>query len=255
MPNSGRMRRQRERFWNDNPHCRQCGALTWLPESGLAMKANDRERDVNVMATIEHTISRWDPRRGREPGKHLLLCHRCNQKNAERDTELARNGALGWTPAHQGIKKNWLTQSKGFGTTPSRKENKMIKVSLFRVGDTVLFKGFANAKGGLVSAAANGPDTFAGVIFKAKRTEGYRLRLLNRTEVQGHLFSDDELTLDISCGGRSGLQIRTVKERVARAEEAVARAKFFDDSQALEAARESRVAANMYLSSLLGQWS
>ena len=73
---------RREKMWRSDPRCRQCREPTWLPTGEPTRKGIDYSR----MATIEHTISRLNPRRG-SPGSWTLVCRECNQKNGDLDMQ------------------------------------------------------------------------------------------------------------------------------------------------------------------------
>lgn len=94
------IRKRRYRHWKKNPHCRDCGILTILPE-----KIPQSKRTVKLtpnMATLEHLRSRFDPSRTvpnvSNEIRTTLLCGKCNnergrieQKNLSREECLERS--------------------------------------------------------------------------------------------------------------------------------------------------------------------
>ena len=64
-----RLRRRRKRLFRDDPHCSYCGVeLVEAP-------------NVPNEATIEHTVSRLHPLRGKIHGRRLLVCRQCNNEH------------------------------------------------------------------------------------------------------------------------------------------------------------------------------
>jgi hypothetical protein len=102
------LKKQRQRKWQADPRCEQCGVVTMLPEH-LARRFHQPVLNLagipaefrNRMATIEHVRSRLHPLRRVGTGKHQLLCWLCNQKRNDGELALmpleelwARSGAL-----------------------------------------------------------------------------------------------------------------------------------------------------------------
>ena len=87
MANTKRLRAIRRRLWEANPHCHYCGIETIWHSS----KHNETLPDN--AATIDHVISRLDPRRYLLPyypsSLFVLACSRCNhERGAREDTSL-----------------------------------------------------------------------------------------------------------------------------------------------------------------------
>ena len=82
------LRRQRVKWWHENPYCFYCGRLTRLPTRDWPAP---REFQPDDMATIDHLRSKFHPQR-HEPGgttiRRVLACLRCNMDRA-REEELA----------------------------------------------------------------------------------------------------------------------------------------------------------------------
>lgn len=120
---TGRERAARIRMWNRDPHCSICGVETFLPEQASAlvgmppskippMRALLRRGLLNRMATIDHVISKHDPRRPHpEPGERRwrLACYGCNNKLA-REQDLAMP-----------IEERWRRSGRAPQTTEARK--------------------------------------------------------------------------------------------------------------------------------------
>lgn len=75
MSDDARLKRRRLKLWIQDSRCRFCRVHTMLPEhvhAGLASK--------EVMATIEHLDSRYNPLRGtyRNQERTTLACWKCN---------------------------------------------------------------------------------------------------------------------------------------------------------------------------------
>lgn len=78
-------KQQREKMWQQNPHCRRCGVLTILPKDvpGARFKPNGQLMIKVVppnMATIQHKYDRLHPNRKKETKekRHFLWCAKCN---------------------------------------------------------------------------------------------------------------------------------------------------------------------------------
>jgi len=81
----------RDRLWKVDPHCRQCGVLTILPQD--IVKGRDRFGKLrhypDNMATIDHLRSRYDLKRrihDRNERRYILLCIKCNNKREKEET-------------------------------------------------------------------------------------------------------------------------------------------------------------------------
>jgi hypothetical protein len=74
-------RKQKLRLYAEDPRCYWCGIETILTNiSRLGSKVNPR------MATVDHTISRFDPRRWvKGEGKKVLACFKCNQERSAKE--------------------------------------------------------------------------------------------------------------------------------------------------------------------------
>ncbi len=63
----------RKRLWDQDPHCRNCGVLTVLPD-GIDHRDNT--------ATIQHIYSKDDPRRKENNLEDItLFCSKCNKED------------------------------------------------------------------------------------------------------------------------------------------------------------------------------
>lgn len=88
MPERKKYKSRRTKLWREDPHCRNCGVLTILPE----MRRKDLIRNnVNLtnMATLEHLNSRLNPER-LKPNysseiRTTLLCYKCNENKGKED--------------------------------------------------------------------------------------------------------------------------------------------------------------------------
>jgi hypothetical protein len=80
----GDSRKQKKKFYSEDPHCRKCGVLTWMPPEGFSFKKGELSKEqIDTMATIGHKYGRFDDRRYSESSEnkpHRLLCHKCNQE-------------------------------------------------------------------------------------------------------------------------------------------------------------------------------
>lgn len=80
-------RKQKLRLFNLNPHCHWCGCLT-INTNEPAIKGTPNPR----MATIDHTISRLDPRRWlhteTNTQRKVLACFECNQRRQKEEHAL-----------------------------------------------------------------------------------------------------------------------------------------------------------------------
>jgi hypothetical protein len=77
MPSSGQLKKQRIRFWNEDPTCDWCGIITILPEN----VDSENSQQVARMATIDHLRNRTHVNRLESPNnttRHVLACNRCN---------------------------------------------------------------------------------------------------------------------------------------------------------------------------------
>lgn len=88
-----RQTRRLRRLYAEDPHCRFCGVLTWLPHSpGCDAEATRARR--RTMATLEHLDSRWSGRRGSFANMNVprttLACHGCNQARALEDMKASK---------------------------------------------------------------------------------------------------------------------------------------------------------------------
>lgn len=85
MPDTRKLRARRNKLWAEDPHCRQCGVLTVLPQ-------NTRNHKLSNLATIEHIYSKLNPKRLIQPEvneiRRILLCQKCNLENAAKDCEV-----------------------------------------------------------------------------------------------------------------------------------------------------------------------
>lgn len=71
------------RMHAEDPCCRFCGVLTWVPEPGDNRAHMKPDRDT--MATIEHLDTKYSPFRGTYNGRRALprttlACWRCNNR-------------------------------------------------------------------------------------------------------------------------------------------------------------------------------
>jgi hypothetical protein len=91
MGHSNRYKLKREKHWRQDPHCRRCGVVTYLPQDLYEDPAHMKRIKIpgvhrEQLATIGHRYSRLDPRR-KQGGKYVLICHKCNQKENMEDCE------------------------------------------------------------------------------------------------------------------------------------------------------------------------
>lgn len=90
MCDNKRLRRQKERMFNNDPHCMECGVKMWLNSKNDKFRKGDLNREqIDTMATIGHKYSKYDERRITEPHeskRHRLICHKCNQFEQFEDT-------------------------------------------------------------------------------------------------------------------------------------------------------------------------
>jgi hypothetical protein len=83
--------KQKERLWNIDPHCENCGVLTVLAKDCGDIKYNETNRTYyfdgpvpDNMATLQHIYCRIHPMRHVRPAsgterRRFLWCYRCNQ--------------------------------------------------------------------------------------------------------------------------------------------------------------------------------
>ncbi len=94
---SKRLRKRKERLWKENPHCRNCGDLTILPEK---YKATEKQPDN--LATIQHFHHKYHPDRHKpNPTGEVrtdLWCYKCNNKDAKEITKNRKKELL-WEDA------------------------------------------------------------------------------------------------------------------------------------------------------------
>lgn len=91
LSKSAKMRRKRERMWNQNPHCHWCNCLTELPPR-VGNPCRVMKKDS--MATLDHLRcrlrdDRQEPTRNQEV-RIVLSCWKCNNKRNE--TEMIAAG-------------------------------------------------------------------------------------------------------------------------------------------------------------------
>ena len=81
---SGSNRKLKLRLWEENPHCFYCNRKTFLTNID-----NLKGHPKDLMATIEHKISRLSPYRWRTKLKgekrKVLACYRCNQERSKKE--------------------------------------------------------------------------------------------------------------------------------------------------------------------------
>lgn len=83
MKNKGqRIKWQRQRLWQINPHCYWCKRETVLPEYHGRMG-----RPKPNWATLEHLDARHSKERGKHGGefRHVLACWKCNNDRDQRE--------------------------------------------------------------------------------------------------------------------------------------------------------------------------
>lgn len=78
-------RKQKLGLWNNNPKCHWCGEVTLLTNE-KEIKGHPHPR----MATLDHLISRYDPRRWLHAPpnekRNVLACFKCNQERQAEET-------------------------------------------------------------------------------------------------------------------------------------------------------------------------
>jgi len=78
-------RKQKLRLYNENPHCHWCGCLTILTNEAHIKMPDPK------MATVDHLISRYDPRRwlhtAANEQRKVLACFECNQRRQKEETD------------------------------------------------------------------------------------------------------------------------------------------------------------------------
>lgn len=90
-----KLRKQRTRLWEEDPHCRNCGVLTILPHDVPGYQPESKFVSPDNMATIQHVYSRLNPERrqingtrGNQPEpRHLLWCFKCNQEDCKKEMD------------------------------------------------------------------------------------------------------------------------------------------------------------------------
>lgn len=91
----GSTRKQRQRMFDEDPHCRDCGILMWMTPPKTPK--NMTKEQIDTIATIGHKYSRYDIRRQTEPDenkKHRLICHKCNQQETKEEEARLPEGEL-----------------------------------------------------------------------------------------------------------------------------------------------------------------
>lgn len=92
------IKKQRSRLWHIDPHCKNCGVLTILPEHlpDECFKNEKRSKLKIVpknMATIQHSYSKLHPlRHAGEHNTHALWCWKCNQEYNDKYENHLNNG-------------------------------------------------------------------------------------------------------------------------------------------------------------------
>ncbi len=69
-----RRRREKIRLWKIDPHCKNCGRLTFIP-----MTAEDGSKED--CATIQHLFDKLSPFRGSHLDNVELWCAKCNHED------------------------------------------------------------------------------------------------------------------------------------------------------------------------------
>lgn len=88
---SKQRRKQRQKLWNENPHCYYCGILTVPPEIRTKEQV-EKGYYFDNMATLEHLFSRLNPKRYEKHKfktvRHVLACYKCNNDKSMEDTNI-----------------------------------------------------------------------------------------------------------------------------------------------------------------------
>lgn len=81
MPCKDSLKRRRDQLFRKDPHCYWCGCEVRNYYDGHHGRVHEDR------ATLDHLYSRYDPRRGKENGKRVLACWKCNHEREKAETK------------------------------------------------------------------------------------------------------------------------------------------------------------------------